>query len=140
MLANPDQWADTMRWWAVVGALLGAWPLLRQLRLLTIRYRLGDRDAFPLPIERGLFGGYGLLCFLLFEIGAGFVIPLTNRIEGFTMEDATFRVFMAIMWTLGGLGSWLTAIGYNRNRWFMGAAATAWFVAVCFAATATAGG
>lgn len=140
MLADPDQWADTMRWWAVVGALLGAWPLLRHLRELTVRYRMGDRASFPVPIERGLFGGYGLLCFLIFEFGAGAVIPLTNMVEGFTLEDANFRAFMAFMWTVGGLGSWMTAIGYNRNRWFMGAAAGTWFVAVCFATFVATGG
>ncbi len=138
-LTAPDYWADVMRWWAFVGAPLGAVPLARKLRELAALWHLGIRDPVTVPMKVILLAGGALLSFLCFSFVAGLVIPFTNRVPGFDMQSISFRTVMAAAWTLAGIGSWGSAVAFNRGRWFMAGAAASWFVAVSFVTVATAG-
>lgn len=138
-LAAPDYWADVMRWWAFIGAPLGAFPLARKLRELATLWHLGFRDPIVVPLKVILLAGAALLSFLCFSFIAGLVIPFTNRLPGFDMQSISFRSIMAFAWTLAGIGSWFTAVAFARGRWFMAGAAASWFVAVSFVTVATAG-
>lgn len=138
-LAAPDYWADVMRWWAFIGAPLGAFPLARKLRELATLWHLGFRDPIVVPLKVILLAGAALLSFLCFSFVAGLLIPFTNRLPGFDMQSISFRSIMAIAWTLAGIGSWFTAVAFARGRWFMAGAAATWFVAVSFVTVATAG-
>ena len=138
-LAAPDYWADVMRWWAFIGAPLGAFPLARKLRELATLWHLGFRDPIVVPLKVIQLAGAALLSFLCFSFIAGLVIPFTNRLPGFDMESISFRSIMAVAWTLAGVGSWFTAVAFARGRWFMAGAAASWFVAVSFVTVATAG-
>ncbi|TDW65338.1 hypothetical protein EDF57_103522 [Novosphingobium sp. PhB55] len=138
-LSAPDYWADVMRWWAFVGAPLGAVPLARKLREMATLWHIGLREPVTVPLKVLLLAGGALLCFLCFSFVAGLVIPFTNRLPGFDMQSIIFRAVMAGAWTMAGIASWLSAVAFARGRWFMAGAAATWFVAVSFVTVATAG-
>jgi len=139
-LATADHWADVMRWWAMVGAPFGGIPLARRLSCIVRVRALGGRADVPVPQLPLILAGTALLCFLWFSFIAGLVLPLTSRIPGFGLDALTVRQILAGIWTVAGMGSWLSAFAFTRGRWFMMGAAASWFIAVWFATIATAGG
>lgn len=138
--ATADHWMDVMRWWAFVGAPFGGIPLSRRLWAILKVRALGGYADVPVPQGPLLLAGSALLCFLMFSFVTGLALPLTTRIRGFGMDALSLRYILATMWTIAGVGSWLSAIAFIKGRWLMLGTAIAWFVAVCFATIATAGG
>lgn len=139
-LASAEHWADVMRWWAMVGAPFGGIPLAPRVWAIFKVRAMGGRADVPVPQLPLLLAGISLLGFLLFSFVAGAVLPLTSRIPGFGTDAITVRTILAGVWTVAGISSWIAAIAFTKGRWFMMGAAVSWFVAVCFATIATAGG
>lgn len=133
-------WADVMRWWAVVGALFGVFPLMRRLGPIIKTRALGGTAVVPVPQLPLIYGGLALLCFQLFSLVAGLALPLTTRIPGFGLDVLSVRAILAGAWTSAGIGAWLAAIAFARGRGWILAMAVTWFLAVWFATIATAGG
>lgn len=134
MIENPETWADTMRWWAPVGALLALWPVSRGVVVMSRRYLLDTEDHYSAHIFPTLFGAVGLWLFLVFSIIMGGILPFANR-DIFIREMIDHVA--AWTWTLAALGCWMTSIGYARNKLLAVATAATWFIAVSFAVTAT---
>ena len=139
-LATADHWMDVMRWWAVLGALLGGVPLARRLWTIIKVRALGGRADVPVPQLPLIIAGASLLCFLSFSFITGAFLPLTTRLPGFGLNALAVRYLLALMWTVAGVGSWLAAIAFLRGRWYIAGSSLSWFVAVWFATIATAGG
>lgn len=139
-LATADHWADIMRWWAFIGAPIGGFPLAARLWAIVKVRAYGGRAEVPVPQLGLILAGSSLLCFLFFSFVAGALLPLTSRIAGFGLNALTVRYTLAGIWTVAGVGSWLAAAALHRGRWYIVGAAFSWFVAVCFATIATAGG
>lgn len=140
MILSPDHWADVMRWWAVIGSLFGALPLVRRLRPLVQMRILGGRADVPVPQLPLIFGGLALLCFQFFSMVAGLTLPLTSRVPGFGLDQLAVHEILAGAWTSAGIGAWLTAVAFSRGRPWIAGMAVSWFFAVWFATIATAGG
>ncbi|MBS7669321.1 hypothetical protein [Croceicoccus gelatinilyticus] len=128
-----------MRWWSHGGAVLAVAPLARWLRGAVRHYLKEGRRTVVVPLIALIFGATALVAFLCFAMIAGSIIPLTSRIAGFDLYDPTFEIIMAVAWTFVACGSWLSAFALRRSRKLIAAAGFFGFIAVVFAASATAG-
>lgn len=84
-------YTDGLRWW---GALAGLAILINMMR----------GYAPPPDAQRDK---WTKLSFASFLVIAGTVIPLTNRIDGFTQATMLFQCIAAVFWTFAAAAGWL---------------------------------
>ena len=133
--ALTDQLADTWRWWACLGALLGfillfPWAMRQCRSPEPIRINKAAKVTLAF-VMLGAMAGWFI---------AGAIIPAANdgRLDWFTTEHFLYRGGIAAAWLLWGCCSWGVAIVMAKRLWHkMLAGSVAWWLAMFFAAAET---
>lgn len=132
-----DFLADTWRWWAAMGSLMGIAPV----SLWIARFVRTRAAVQPFSVWTRFFLAMALLFGLVANLVAGAIIPLANegRVSGFDQSHPLFDLSLGLAWFFWGLLSWSIAIAFAKSPWRMAGASIAWWAAVYVAADLTIG-
>ncbi|CDO34035.1 hypothetical protein [Novosphingobium sp. KN65.2] len=96
-------YTDAVRWWGFLAGIIG----LDDFRRRVVAWR---KERRWLPVRQMWIDSSAKAMVCIFLLLAGFSIPLTSRMPGFSSDDARFLAIMATAWSSVAGAGWAYVI------------------------------